>query len=120
MSSMNTCRKKKGTVMTQRSETNTQPQVVPRADFFRSAEAYAMHIEVPGVSAEAIELDFGERTLTLEAEAPGLGVQFRRVFRVPRDASMDAVDATLEHGLLRVRVPRQTSESGKRIEVTAR
>ena len=61
-----------------------------------------------------------ERTLTLEAEAPGLGVQFRRVFRVPRDASMDAVDATLEHGLLRVRVPRQASESGKRIEVTAR
>jgi HSP20 family molecular chaperone IbpA len=105
--------------MTQHTQPNTRPQVVPRADFFRSAEAYAMHIEVPGVRADAIELDFGERSLTLEAEAPELGVQFRRVFRVPRDASMDAVDATLNHGLLRLRVPRHASDSGKRIEVTA-
>lgn len=105
--------------MTQQSESNTRPQVVPRADFFRSAEAYAMHIEVPGVSAEAIELDFGERTLTLEAKALDLGVEYRRVFRVPRDASMDAVDATLEHGLLRVWVPRHPSKSSKRIEVNA-
>lgn len=118
MKPLNKCLNTKEKVMSNKSETTNQEQVlVPRTDFFSSDGAYAMHIEVPGVSADAIELDAGERTLTLKASSTELGVRFHRTFRVPRDASMDAVDATLEHGLLRVHVSRQPRAVGKRIEI---
>ncbi|MGB1700590.1 MAG: Hsp20/alpha crystallin family protein, partial [Nannocystaceae bacterium] len=70
--------------MSQCSETKNQHEVVvPRTDFFRSEGAYAMHIEVPGVSAEEISLDTTERTLSLTASAAVLERRFQRTYRIP-------------------------------------
>jgi len=84
---------------------------------------------LPGVAPEEVEVDFEERELCIRArseaevneqqvgEATG---SRRRSFEyrvsVPGDIDPDQIDATMDHGLLTVRLPR--AERSKRRQIT--
>ena len=97
------------------SETSVR---TPRADFFRGDAGYAIHVDLPGVTTEELELDVRDQRLLITGAPTPLNLRYRRSFRVPRDADMASVEANLAHGVLRVRVPRVASAASTKIPVS--
>ena len=95
----------------------------PALDVCETADAYLIKVDVPGVRESDLRLDFadnvlklvGERRRPYEANSTRMhriereyGAFERRV-RLPEDINPGDVEATLEHGVLSIRV-------GKRVE----
>ncbi len=95
----------------------------PALDVCETADAYLIKVDVPGVQESDLRLDFadnvlklaGERRRPYEANSTRMhriereyGAFERRV-RLPEDIDPSDVEATLEHGVLSIRV-------GKRAE----
>jgi HSP20 family protein len=95
------------------------------------AQGYTVHMVVPGIAPEQIDITVTGRTLTIKAEAPEQGdysaarphvralvagrVARRIEFPLPVDG--DAIHAHSEHGILTVRVPKSAAAQPKRILV---
>lgn len=94
--------------------------ITPRVDIKEDEATYRLTTDLPGVSREGLQLTFEEGVLKIAAKASetdeegwttvrterrtaSLERAFR--FRVPVDA--DAIDATLEHGVLTITVPKR-------------
>lgn len=92
-----------------------------------NAEGYALVLEVPGATSEGLEVKPGPLpgTLTVKvaaakgsdgegtrihAERPQARQAFVRTVPVGWDADVERADARVEHGLLRVHVPRRAAE----------
>ncbi|MGY2131390.1 Hsp20/alpha crystallin family protein [Hymenobacter sp. HD11105] len=101
---------------------------IPQADILESEAGFELHLALPGVSKEAVKIDFQEGKLIISGErqvpttAPeaeeGEGKkapQFRRVetnygtfartFRLPDTVDVTAIEAEMTDGILRVRLP---------------
>lgn len=103
----------------------------PAVDIEEADDAWVVEAELPGVRREDvnIELNDGELAITgevKEQERKGtLRRQARRTghfeYRValPGDVEADKIDATLDQGVLRVRVPKAPRTQPRRIEVRA-
>jgi len=95
-------------------------------------EAYLITAEVPGMSAEDLQVEVLEDLVTLRGkykedgagealinELERSGGFFRRI-RLPEAIDAEAVEAKVENGLLTVRVPKAEEARPKRIEVKAK
>jgi HSP20 family protein len=101
----------------------------PFADIEEQDDAYFVQVELPGVKSDdlAIELVGNELAVTGEVrEEQRQGVVRRRMRRygrfdyrvsLPNQVSADKVDATLEDGLLTVRVPKAEKAQRRQIEI---
>ncbi|HZQ29394.1 MAG TPA: Hsp20/alpha crystallin family protein [Acidimicrobiales bacterium] len=102
---------------------------MPVADVEETDDAFVVDIELPGVKKNDIDLEVmgrrlivtGERT---EKERKGiLRHQTRAVGRfrfevvLPADVDDTGVEASLEHGVLEVRIPKASADKPKRIEI---
>jgi HSP20 family protein len=98
----------------------------PRADASVTQDAYEITMELPGVTAEDIDVAVQDGNLVVtgekrfEQEETGksyffsereYGV-FQRVFRIPPDAMQDAIDADFRNGVLIIRIPKVRSDAG--------
>lgn len=105
------------------------PDAVPQGPpvrVFQDGDDIHMTVALPGVSSDALNVEVEGRVLTLSAQAPTDGEgdgerrpRFRRAFRLPYRIDPDAVEARLEHGLLRVRAQRLAADRPKSIPVHA-
>lgn len=106
-----------------------RPVLAPRVDIFESDTDVLVTAELPGVPEDAVKLNLERDELVLEATSrltPPKGelvaaeladVDYRRVFAIPKGIDVDGIDARLEHGLLRIRLPKSKAVQPRKIEV---
>lgn len=96
----------------------------------RGEDYFELHLDVPGLTEEDIEIRFEDGQLYVEAEqtpTPGDGMtllfddrpgrRFRRVFRLGDAVDPEHIDAELEHGILKLRLRQREELKPKRIAI---
>lgn len=103
----------------------------PAVDIFEEDGTIVMKAEVPGLKAEDIHVNVengvltlsGERKLENEDEREGYHRiersygSFARSFALPKTVDGEAIDASLDAGVLTLRLPKREAAQPKRIEV---
>lgn len=106
----------------------------PRSEATRSADAYEITLELPGVKPEDVDVEAHEGTLTVRGEKHAEKTEqkadyffserqygaFQRSFRLPPDADPDGVTAEFDDGVLRLRVAKrkETQKAAKKVKVS--
>jgi HSP20 family protein len=103
----------------------------PAIEISERKDAYMVSAELPGVSADEVEITFGDGLLTIQGErqaardAAGERVHrserrygaFRRSITLPGHLQAGKIEATSQDGVLRVLVPKAPDVQAKRILV---
>jgi HSP20 family protein len=106
---------------------------LPAADVLVSDEDVTVHLDVPGVSRDNLEIELENDVLTVRGERPypyeredggrawqrierGFG-RFERDLRVPKGLDPDKVEASLVDGVLTLRIPKPEPLKPRRIEI---
>jgi HSP20 family protein len=102
---------------------------IPLADLEEDDDGYVLEVELPGVKKKDITIEFDEGRLVITGERQerkrtgwlrrqdrswGL---FRYEVTLPESVDEEQLEATLDDGVLTVRVPKSTSAKRRRIEV---
>jgi HSP20 family protein len=102
----------------------------PLADLEEADDAYLVEIELPGVRRDDVSVEVAGRRLTVSGERKErerVGILRRRTRTVgrfhyevvlPGDVEEEGVTASMEEGVLTVRVPKPASERPRRIPVS--
>jgi HSP20 family protein len=102
----------------------------PLADLEETDDAYLVEIELPGVKRDDVSVEVAGRRLTVSGERKErqrVGILRRRTRTVgrfhyevvlPGDVEEEGVTASMEEGVLTLRVPKPASERPRRIAVT--
>lgn len=119
-------------VVSGRLSTPAQPQVPamrPLVDIFEDEGGVTLLADMPGVSRDRLELRVDGDTLVIEGtadvsdmpwvHAEMLSPRFQRSFTLSRDLDPNQIEATLEHGVLKLRLHKVAQAQAKRIEVKA-
>ncbi len=108
--------------------------VYPPVNLYENTDAYHLVAELPGVEPSDIEVSIEGSTITLrgerkidyagEADANPHRVErrsgeFRRAFELPAAIDADAVEATVKHGVLTLRLPKRPEHQPRQIAVQA-
>ncbi len=103
---------------------------IPLADVEESDDAYLVEVELPGVKREDVTLEVSGRRLTVSGERKErerVGILRKRTRSVgrfeyqvtlPGEVDEAGVEASMDEGVLSVRVPKAASERPRRIQVT--
>ncbi|HEX6050315.1 MAG TPA: Hsp20/alpha crystallin family protein [Gemmatimonadaceae bacterium] len=106
----------------------------PALDVVERADAYLISAELPGVDPGAVEISFENNTLTLRGTkqpwlqpqeneelrvytAERLSGSFERAIRLPEYVEGDKIEATFQHGVLTITVPKAEAARARKIEV---
>lgn len=94
----------------------------PDADIFENEHEILIDTNFPGVARDALRVEVSGAELTLEGRRSGyegwLGAsRLQRTFRVPESVDVDGIEAELNHGVLRVRLPKRKEAAPRRISV---
>jgi HSP20 family protein len=108
---------------------------VPPADVIVHDDGVTVHMDVPGLNPESLEIEIENDVLTVRGERrPPAEVQdgegtvrrierrfgrFERSLRVPRGLDPNAIDAAMTDGVLTLRIPKPESAKPHRIQVKA-
>jgi HSP20 family protein len=105
----------------------------PLADVLVTDEDVTIHMDMPGVSRDNLEVELENDVLTVRGERPfpystedgdrvsqrierGFG-RFERVLRVPKGLDPSGIDASLVDGVLTLRIPKPEPLKPHRIEI---
>jgi HSP20 family protein len=104
----------------------------PRANLWDEGEALALELGVPGVALDDLEINGHGDTLTISGvrrvTAPDgyashrqerAGLRFARSINLPVKVELDRAEATLDHGILTVRLPKAPELKPRSIQVRA-
>jgi HSP20 family protein len=96
--------------------TAAHPAVMPM-DAWREGDAFCVEFDLPGIDQESLSLDIERNVVTVRAERPALdqnremlatersrGV-FSRQLVLGDNLDTERIDASYEHGVLRLRIP---------------
>ena len=101
----------------------------PAADLTKTEDAYALTVDLPGLTRNDIELTVEDHTLTLSGERhielEGVSVDraervhghFARRFHLPADVDASAVTAEFENGVLNIVIPKVEEAKARKIEI---
>jgi len=106
---------------------------VPAIDILEEKERFVLRADLPGVSAEDIDISMDKGLLTIAGErreekseqAEGLHRveratgKFYRRFSLPETVNSDGVSAKSVNGILEVTIPKQSQVQARRITVEA-
>ena len=99
------------------------------ADLLESDDAYLLVLDVPGVTAETAEVVAEGGRLRIEARrAKSVPSEFQYLredrplfldaeLPLPRDADADDANASLDRGVLEIRIPKLTDSEGRPIPI---
>ena len=104
--------------------------ITPPVDVVEDATGITLYADLPGVSKDRLHLRVEDDQLSIEAEAVvpvPQGMQptyvevarnhYRRTFTLSSELDADKVSAEMQHGVLRVRIPKAAHAQPRRIEV---
>lgn len=106
----------------------------PRSDASVSAQSYQISMELPGCTADDIDISIHDGAMVVSGEKRFENVEegesyffsereygaFQRSFRLPADARADAIDAHFSNGILRITIPKLTATTGEGRKVPVR
>lgn len=97
---------------------------------YESEQAYMVQMAVPGVKAEAVDIDVKDGILSVKvdaapAEPEGYKVLHREIshtriaqqLRLPRNVNTEAIEASVVDGLLLIRIPKAEVPATRKITV---
>jgi HSP20 family molecular chaperone IbpA len=113
-------------------ETKQANPLLPPVDIVEDGEAIVLRADMPGVTKESLAIDVDGDTLTVEGSV-NLGESsrmqsvyaeirvphYKRSFVLGRDLDTGNISATLQHGVLTLRVPKREQARPRRVEVRA-
>jgi len=110
---------------------SSTPAWAPAVDISERKDAYLVTVELPGVDLDALQITLEDGLLTIQGErhfAHDSSEQqfhrverrygaFRRSITLPAHVLADAIEATVDNGVLQIVVPKMEEAKPKRIEV---
>jgi HSP20 family protein len=104
----------------------------PALDISERKDAYLVTVELPGVQLDDLQITMEDGLLTIQGERQVASESseeqyhrlerssgaFRRAITLPAHIMADAVEASMEDGVLRILVPKAEEAKPKRIQVT--
>lgn len=111
-------------------QTRNAPAFVPAVDIAEYEDRLEMYADMPGVQADALDIDFEGGALSVRGcvtprqdqntnylvREYGVG-DFERQFRVRQDIDADNIEATLSNGVLHLTLPKSKEALPRRIQV---
>jgi len=104
----------------------------PLADIFETKEGVTLMLELPGVSADQVDVALEQRVLTIRARSSALAPEklrlvhaeyeagdYERAFALSDDFDADRIEAEMRNGVLTLRLPRAAQAQPKTIRVKA-
>lgn len=107
---------------------------MPRADIVEADDAYRLALDLPGVDADGVQVHYDDGVLTVSGERTqldtlanarllraerGLG-RFSRQFQIGHVIDPDAIQASLDDGVLTLHVPKAEVRRARQIQVERR
>jgi HSP20 family protein len=102
----------------------------PVVDITESKSGYEIHLELPGIAPEQVQVELEENQLKISGEKVRTqedGIEYRyreraigefsRTFKLPDDANKNAVNASFANGLLKVSIQKQEQPQPRKIEI---
>jgi HSP20 family protein len=102
----------------------------PRADGWETAEAYVLSVEMPGVDDAHVDVTLEKNVLTISGTAdasryegltpvgrPVMTRRYERSFRLPEGIDATQLDATVQNGVLTLRMPKSQQALRRKISV---
>lgn len=107
-----------------------KPTTAPFVDIYENADELLVVADMPGVAKDQVAINFNKGQLTIEGRrAPTTStgllaaeyrpVDFHRTFLVPQGIDTEKISAELQHGVLRVHLPKSASLKPRQIAVKA-
>ena len=109
----------------------TEVTLLPPVDIFEDENGFTLIADMPGVSKEQLNVRIAGDSLVIEGQAavPEIGgmelvygeiesPQYRRSFTLSRELDPAKIDAKLQNGVLRVRIPKAEQAKPRRIEIS--
>ena len=109
--------------------TTSRPAIMPM-DAWREGDTFVLEFDLPGVSAETLDIDVERNVLTIRAERPrrsgdwevlaserptGL---FSRQLVLGDNLDLEHIDASYDAGVLRLRVPVAEKAKPRKVEIS--
>ena len=104
--------------------------VFPPVNVFRKRDGYVVRLEVPGLSAENLNVETEGNTLTISGKRDASAAttesvhrrdrwagEFSRSLNLPDDLDLHASTASYELGIVTIRVPGSEASKPRRIEI---
>lgn len=109
----------------------TQRSLAPPADVFETEDAYEVHLDLPGLKPDAIDVKLEGGTLTITAERARPRAEektawvrsersfgtFQRSFVLSDEIDGSKPEAGYEHGVLTVRLPKREERKPRTVQV---
>lgn len=103
----------------------------PAVDVIEREDAFVLKAEVPGLSPEQIELQVDNDVLTLRGEQKSEQTDerngyrriernygsFTRSFVLPQGTNVDTIEASVENGVLSVKIPKVQAATPRKLQV---
>lgn len=104
--------------------------LLPPIDAYRTDEGLVVHVELPGMQPDDVELTVEDGMLTIAGERTPEGVEddawvrrerpvgsFTRSFTLPEGTDPDGITASFGHGMLELRIPHPPARKPRRIRI---
>jgi HSP20 family protein len=110
---------------TQTEKLEERRTVAPLVDVYETENEIVAFADMPGVITDHVRVELEKGTLTLEGKRldesgeADKAITYLRSFAVPRSIDADKVSAELQHGVLRVVLPKQDINRPRQIAVRA-
>lgn len=98
----------------------------PAADIYETESCYAIAIDLPGITRDAVEIDVDENQLVVKgnrvveeskhrAERPR--GKFLRTFSIPGSVDQAGIGADYKDGVLQIRLPKRQEQRAQKISI---
>lgn len=91
----------------------------PSADLFHDANKFVWLVDLPGVSAQQLDLEVVDRKLVLDATSLRASRRYSRKLKIPPGGDLAQIDASLEKGLLRIEVKKRAELRPRKIALAS-
>lgn len=108
-----------------------QPVWRPRMDLIETDDAYRIHLDMPGLNKEDLNINYKNNQLVISGERTSEQTEegeeyvrversfghFRRSFTLPRTVNEDEITASYDNGVLTISVPKTEKVKPREIEI---
>lgn len=104
----------------------------PGANLFETTDGYLITMDLPGVAKGDLSVRYEDGSLTVKGTRPAPGTDkvtvhmqetfsgdFSRTFSLPSSIQAENISASVEEGVLTVRIPKQDHLKSRQIEIAA-
>lgn len=109
------------------------PAFAPPVDIVETEKGYELVADLPGLTSDDVDITIEDGVLAISGERKQERVEekkgfrrvertfgaFKRSFTLPKGVSVDQVTARVDHGQLRVQVPKPVTELPRKVRIEA-